>query len=120
MVPSQLRPLILVLLGGVLGAATRYGVLQLLSADWWPSLILNVIGSLLVGWLLGRRLDSNVPIWLLASIGFSGGLTTFSGFALDVAERLDQSLWLEALLVTVSSVVLAVVAGGVGYQIGRR
>ena len=117
---NQVHPLLLVAGGAIVGSAVRYGALETVGAGWWVVLILNVAGSVLVGWMLGQRLDRADDIWLAGSVGFCGGLTTFSGFALQVAERLDESQWLSAGLVALSTVLLAVIGAGVGYRAAKR
>ena len=67
-----------VALGGGLGAALRY-----LTAHWRGAavgtLVVNLVGSALLGWLVGRGLSDSAL--LFAGAGFCGGLTTFSAFA---------------------------------------
>ena len=116
MQPTQIQPLVIVAGGAIVGAAARYGVQDVAGTGWWVTLFLNVIGSAIVGWMLGRRLEFVDGIWLGGAVGFCGGLTTFSGFALDVAENLYQSHWLSAAGIALSTVVLAIVGAGVGYR----
>ncbi len=67
-----------VALGGGLGAALRY-----LTAHWRGAavgtLVVNLVGSALLGWLVGRGISDSAL--LFAGAGFCGGLTTFSAFA---------------------------------------
>ena len=112
------RPL-LIGLGGLVGALVRWAVLETVGSR--PSLVtlaLNLFGSLLIGWLVGRGLTSP-SVWALVALGFCGGLTTFSSFAVDVADRLDQGHLASSsglLLVTVG---LSVLAAATGYRVGR-
>ncbi len=116
MQPSQFQAILLVAGGAIVGAAVRYGAQEVAGTGWWVTLILNIVGSAIVGWMMGRRLEFVDGIWLAGAVGFCGGLTTFSGFALQVAEYLYQSQWLSAAGIVLSTVVLAVVGAGVGYR----
>ena len=72
----------IVFLGGALGSLARYGV-GLAVDDPWPLLIVNSIGTLLLGFTNGRkRSDANQAFW---GAGVAGGFTTMSGLSLLVA-----------------------------------
>ncbi len=78
---------LLVFVGGGTGAVLRYGVGRLLPGVL-ATFAVNLVGCLLMGalagWLLGREQGES---WrLLLGVGVLGGFTTFSAFALDVAE----------------------------------
>jgi CrcB protein len=78
--------------GSALGSVLRYGVSLLSQAALggyfpWGTLIVNVLGSCLIGWLAATI--SRSPHGQLARYqpllvaGFCGGLTTFSLFSLE-------------------------------------
>ena len=74
---------ILVCVGAGLGAALRF-----MAAETWDSkesprgtLAVNLVGSLIIGACVGWSL--NEPAMAALSIGFCGGLTTYSGFAVQ-------------------------------------
>src|SRR5216684_6569378 len=86
----MLQALLLVMLGGALGAAARYLVTHFSSElshhHGFPygTLAVNVIGSFLVGYVLTWSADHTHDRWrLLAATGFCGGFTTFSAFAYE-------------------------------------
>jgi CrcB protein len=119
---SALPRFVLVGLGALTGASLRWGIEGVTTGDGRRSLALiglNLIGSILVGWLAGSGFASPSPIWALAATGFSGGLTTFSSFALDVALRINGDATAEAFGLVVATVFLAVVGSGLGYRLGR-
>lgn len=121
-------PLVLaVALGGALGAMSRFGLDRAIeshssSSFPWATLVVNVSGCLLVGFLIAAIVDRhNAPAWVRAGlvVGFCGGYTTFSTFAqetLDLAEGRAGAL---ALANVVLSVALGLVAVFVGARLGR-
>ena len=88
----QLRPVLMVLVGGVLGTPARYAVTLALPvrAGTWPTptFLVNLVGAFLLGALLealtragpsGRR----DLLRLLLGTGFLGSFTTYSSLAVD-------------------------------------
>ena len=76
---------ILIGIGAGLGAVCRYGI-TVLGKMLWPgkplaTLLINVLGSLLAGLLVGLPTLSAFRLFLLP--GFCGGFTTFSTFSLE-------------------------------------
>ncbi|MFC0532933.1 fluoride efflux transporter FluC [Phytohabitans kaempferiae] len=104
--------LVLVLVGGAVGAVTRYLVRFALP---WPTVWVNVAGSALLGLLAG--LGSGLPGWVgtLVGIGFCGALTTYSTFALETYElgRSRRALWNVAVTL-LAGIGAAVVGVGLG------
>ncbi len=116
--------------GGALGSLSRYCV----SAAWlaggpsgfpWPTLVVNVAGSILVGLFAARALDPEawlarpgVRLFLVA--GFCGGLTTFSFFSLELAILFQEARWRAAGIYLVVSLVAWLLAVALGFRIGRR
>ena len=80
-------------LGGAVGAVVRLSAGAIVAATlgrgylWLATLLVNVAGCGLLGWLVGRDatggLLANRP---LLAAGFCGALTTFSTFALEVVQ----------------------------------
>jgi CrcB protein len=80
---------LLVMLGGAVGSALRYGVVNLSSRliPGFPSgtLLVNMIGSFVIGLLWGIAEAKNFsPSWrALLFAGLLGGFTTFSAYAIE-------------------------------------
>lgn len=109
--------LVAVIVGGMLGTALRLG-LDTLVHQPLSTLLINVVGSLALGFLTAR-LWPTAPPWLKAGLGpgLLGSFTTFSAFAVIVV-RLGFTL--EALLYVVLTIVLGLGAALLGLRLGRR
>lgn len=121
--PSR-RRLVAIAAGGVVGAAVRWTVVEACGdVAWaWPILALNVIGSFALGVLLAeeqRNPGARIALADFGAIGFCGGLTTFSTFAVEVAMLLDAGQVTEAIAygtVSVVGAIAAVVAGAASHH----
>ena len=90
------RELAAIFAGGFLGALARVLVLQLVPArpgSWpWATLVANVAGSLLLGFLV-TRLQERLPVSAyrrpLLGTGLCGALTTFSTMQLELLSMLE-------------------------------
>jgi fluoride exporter len=89
-----MQAILLVMAGASLGAAARFLITHFtfeLSANHgfpYGTLIVNVVGSFVVGYVLTWS-DHTHDRWrLLAATGFCGGFTTFSAFAYESMEYL--------------------------------
>lgn len=104
--------LLLIMLGGALGAGLRYHVSRLAlhmlgPAFPWGTWIINLGGSLLMGLLAGivlRQGAPDEPLLLFAGVGLLGGFTTFSGFSLEMVQMLQRGEAALAAAYAVSSV----------------
>jgi len=115
-------------LAGAFGSLGRWGISelsrQLLGADFpWGTLIVNLIGSVLLGMLLegGLRSDGipehiRVPI----AVGFFGAFTTFSTFSVDTLRLLEASRYGAAVANIGLSVGLGVGGALAGVMLVRR
>jgi fluoride exporter len=98
---------------GALGVLVRHGIL-LSSATVapWMLLFINVSGSAGLGLVVSHQQTWGLSPALVAavSVGFFGGLTTFSGFAADVVRLMQEGRWFEASSFVVAHNVLSIVA----------
>lgn len=73
---------LLVALGGGLGAAVRWLAGRALDRGWHlGTLLVNLAGSALLGALVGA--DAPAAVLTVVGVGFCGGLTTYSSFAVQ-------------------------------------
>jgi CrcB protein len=112
--------------GGVAGATCRWAALQLWPVGGgfpWPVFAINVIGSFVVGVALAE--EWRHPTWELwardaVGIGFCGGLTTMSTFAVETAHLLRDGRTSTAIAYTLGSLVAAIAAAVGGALSCRR
>ncbi len=90
--------------GGGIGAALRYviaGMVQQGAGDDFPfgTLVVNVIGSLLLGFIVQiAEMKTGPGPWmkLFLTVGLCGGFTTFSTFSLESFRLLQDGSYLLA------------------------
>jgi CrcB protein len=98
-----------VALGAAAGAPVRYAAGRLLDGRL-PSgtLLVNWVGSLLLGWFSGLALDGHAMA--LLGTGFCGALTTYSSFMVQTYDR-GPRLGTANVLLTVPPALLLCFAG---------
>ena len=113
--------LLVVMIGGALGSAIRYGLSVAMNPGPgegmpWGTLAANVVGCLAIGWLSGQLADSPEAVRLGVLVGVLGGFTTFSSFGLEAVRLMTAGQWgLAAAYVLISN------AGGLaGAWLGTR
>tara|TARA_B100000427_G_C15497908_1_gene590633 strand:+ start:1667 stop:2035 length:369 start_codon:yes stop_codon:yes gene_type:complete len=119
-----IKYLLLVSLGGALGAPLRF-ILSSLIQNSFPfnTLIINVSGSFLIG--VFAVLIKNFEILAedifkyFLMVGFLGSFTTFSAFSIEVVNLYNLGNYYYAVLYTSASLVLNIIAAFIGYNILR-
>ena len=124
--PSWRAPA-LVAAGGAVGALARVALAEAfpVSPDElpWTTLVENVGGALLLGWLLTlllERVPTSDELRLLLCTGTLGAFTTYSTFATELAERLLGGHPLLALVYAVTSVTVGLAAATAGIWLARN
>jgi CrcB protein len=94
---DRLQILWLLIIGGAIGTSSRFGIF--LIADKWFSrsfpagtLIVNLLGSFLIGLLWGylEKISAPPALRVFLLVGILGSFTTFSTFAFDSFNLLHQ------------------------------
>ncbi|HEY1507090.1 MAG TPA: fluoride efflux transporter CrcB [Stellaceae bacterium] len=104
--------------GGALGSMARYatGVYVgrwLGTAFPWGTLLINIIGSFLIGAFaesFALRWDASQSTRVFLVVGICGGYTTFSTFSLDIVTLINRGEALAAGAYIVASVALGLLA----------
>jgi CrcB protein len=118
---------LLVALGGGLGAAGRFGISLAIPAraDQWPvaTFAINVTGSLLIGVLAGwlsARGEAGEPWRLFLGVGILGGFTTFSAYSLETMRMIERNDWVGASTYSIGSVLAGLAAVAIGMMLAKR
>jgi CrcB protein len=113
--------------GGALGAVARYSLDRLLERRTftvfpWSTFAINLSGCLLIGVVIAALVDRHAaPGWLRVGLvmGFVGGYTTFSTFAQETLDLIEEGRVALAFAYAAGSVGLGVAAVLAGLTVGR-
>lgn len=121
------REVSVISLGAIFGANARYLLSRYTAKILGPmfpygTLIINVMGSLIVGffviWTTERILIN--PLWrLLVVVGFCGAFTTFSSYAFETMAYFEQGQWLLMLANFLTNNILCLLAALTGMALAR-
>jgi fluoride exporter len=114
-----------VAVGGLVGAPSRYLLDRAISGRTqsdrpWGTFVINLTGSLLLGFLTGTTMTghlSEVGKALLGT-GFCGAYTTFSTFSFESVRLLEDGRIVDAAGNVVMSVAVGLAAAAAGLAIG--
>ena len=126
----MLQNVVLVSLGGALGALTRFGVYELIARGAphrhgahgpGATVLVNIIGCLVLGLVLGwisvrGPLDERLRVFV--TVGLLGAFTTFSTYAGDGMKLIQDDKPLQAVGYLFGSMALGLVMCMVGYALG--
>jgi CrcB protein len=111
-------------IGGALRHAVNLAAVRLLGYGFpFGTLIVNVIGSFLIGVLAGYfayRTGLNQHLRLFMTTGILGGFTTFSAFSLDAALLIERNSYALAAGYVLGSVGLALAGLFLGLAMFRQ
>ena len=113
--------------GGALGTLARYGVERAGAPDAfgfpWATFTVNVAGSFIlavVATLVADRLPEDRWLRPFLAVGFCGGFTTFSTFALQIDQRARHGHLGSASVYLIASLAAGIGAALVGSVLVRR
>ncbi|MBA46249.1 MAG: hypothetical protein CMB31_06650 [Euryarchaeota archaeon] len=114
------RALLLVAVGGALGAIARHLSTTMLPIEThWSTLAINLTGSLLLGIIAGGLHGSGLisdELLLLLGTGILGAFTTMSTFSIDVMKLVDGSQWATATLYLGSTALIGPILALIGWK----
>jgi CrcB protein len=115
---DRLNPYVIVFLGAGIGGVARHAlnnaVPKVLGSGYpWATPIINITGSMLMGFLVGWltfRAGSgwSQPLRLFVATGVLGGYTTFSTFSLETVLLVERNAYAGAFAYVLGSVVFGV------------
>jgi len=119
-----MKHLLLIGTGGFVGSILRYGV-HVWTLRWsqaFPvgTMAVNLLGSLLIGLIVGASVKTQHPVYALLAIGFCGGFTTFSAFALDGIKFIRGDMWGAFALYAGVSMIGGLAAVVLGMWLGNK
>lgn len=120
--------IVAIFIGGGLGAVLRYTISYLSKTIFQMPILgtfaVNLIGCFLIGYIFGVTLDKfqtiSPVLKLFITVGFLGGLTTFSTFSLEGFELIKNGKLLAALLYIGSSCILGLLLVSAGYFLANN
>lgn len=123
-----MNQLIVIAAGGAVGAVMRYGmsnaVYAVLGRSFpYGTLAVNVLGSLLMGFLFVLLIERSTfdVLWRSAIlIGGLGAFTTFSTFSIETLNLIEDGAVSLALLNILLSVALCIIAVWLGVAVARQ
>jgi CrcB protein len=113
--------------GGAIGSILRYVTIKLVddklnSVFPFGTFTVNLVGSFLLGliyMLVMRKAGLTENGRLFLGVGFCGGFTTFSAFALEIFHLMNQKLVGTSVLYISASVVAGILALAAGIWFSR-
>lgn len=114
-------------IGGFLGANARFIISREMGIRFgvafpYGTLLVNILGSFVIGIIFTLLTDRVVPdpIWRqFVVIGFLGGFTTFSSYAMETMLLIQDGRWSSALMYVLGNNVVCLLACAVGIFVAR-
>lgn len=99
--------------GGAIGAVARYSVGKILVHDRFPvsTLVVNVVGSFVLGLVTVAELDSVVVLFV--GVGACGSFTTYSSFSMQTVRLWETGDRLRASIYALGTLLLCLIAASI-------
>ena len=121
-----MKTVLYIFLGGGLGSVFRFLISRMFpivkGSFPWPTLYANYMGCVLIGFIVGWALKTNLQrsdLYLFAAVGFCGGLTTFSTFSIEGLEFLKSGNYGTFISYTLFSLVGGLFMVALGFSFFR-
>lgn len=114
--------IISIFLGGGIGAVTRYLISINMAKQIQVNLpfatfLVNIIGCFVIGFLYFlfiEKSDISPALKLSLTVGFCGGLTTFSTFSIELFEMVGNHQFFHAFSYIILSVIICLIMTAIG------
>lgn len=124
---TRLSVLLYTAFGGAVGTIARYLITLYVQSRAGPgfpvaTLLINISGSVLLGFLMRYGLESaaaSPEVRLLLTTGFCGGYTTFSTFSYETARLIEDGEWQRGGVYIAASVAISLIGTFVGFALAR-
>lgn len=118
-----MTPVLLVCVGAALGAPARYladrGVQSLRDTVFpFGTLLVNLVGSLMLGLVVGAGSPPAGATYLALGTGFLGAFTTYSTFSYETIALVERRHWRRAVLNVAGSLGGGLAAALLGIALG--
>ena len=115
--------ILLIGFGGFLGAVSRYlvneTVIKYIPTNFPTGiLIVNILGCLVIGLVLGNSMISKDNLYYFFAIGFLGSFTTMSAFSYQVIELFNTNI-LIACSYIIATILLTILATYIGINFSK-
>lgn len=119
----MIKQVLLVGAGGAFGSILRFLTSEFTNKYYFHSFplatfIINILGCFCIG-LLINLVPTNTNLKMLLIVGFCGGFTTFSTFARETFDLINQNQMSLAFIYTISSCIVGVCAVWLGMLLSR-
>lgn len=119
--------LVLIAMGGALGAVSRFlvgNVVSKLTHSYlpWGTFSINILGCLFMGFLMTVIMERELlpAAWrLFLCVGFLGGFTTFSSFGYEALMLLMEGALVQSFAYAAGSVLLGLASAYIGVVLAR-
>jgi CrcB protein len=113
--------------GAAAGGVSRYYLTVAMQHRFgdafpWGTLLINITGSLLLGFIIRYAIATpsvSLELRLMLTTGFCGGYTTFSAYSYETALMLESGDYGRAALYSLGSVALGLLATFAGFMLAR-
>ncbi len=126
---ENINSLLLVSCGGILGSNIRFLIFQSLDKIFINKYLKIVLINNLALFLLGffsailshnSALNYSKELVLLISIGFLGGLSTFSSFMYDLFELSFNFQFIKVIKILIFSIIIGLISLSLGFLLGNQ
>lgn len=128
MIPKNMETLLLIGVGGFVGANVRYWLTGWVAERAgqtfpWGTLVVNASGSLLLAVFIGwsaQHLALDPRVRMLVAIGFFGAYTTFSTYANESILLMESGDWLGMAGNVLGTNLVCLLGAMIGLALGRQ